>query len=273
MSALTGGRNTKQLGVDKVILDNVDVLQAANTKIFEGALVALSATGFGQPGATSTTLTAVGVAHLDPNIGNVSDSTGLADGILTIRVGQGVFLFANSSAGDLIAQAQVGTLCYIVDDQTVAKTSGSSTRSIAGVVMQVISSGVYVAVGLQLQPNPSFATLQAQINAVINGNTEEISASGPLSITKRTSRITNNGTQALTLANGTFAGQRKTIYIQSHSGTPAATVTPATASGFTNVLFGAASKYSSIELEWDASVPGWKLVGLTIAAGATVTVT
>ena len=37
--------------------------------------------------------------------------------------------FANSASGDLITAAEVGSDCYIVDDQTVAKTNGSSTRS------------------------------------------------------------------------------------------------------------------------------------------------
>lgn len=40
--------------------------------------------------------------------------------------------FGNSASTDLIAAAQVGSDCYLVDDQTVAKTSATSTRSIAG---------------------------------------------------------------------------------------------------------------------------------------------
>ncbi len=272
MSALTGGRNTKQLGVNKVVLDDLEIQQATNTKIYEGAIVALSSTGYGTPGAAATTLTAAGVAILNPNAGNVSDSTGIADGVLKIRVRQGVFKFGNSTAGDAIAQAQCGTLCYIVDDQTVAKTSGSSTRSIAGIVMQVDTDGVWVAIGLQLQPNVSFASLQTQINAVINGNCEEISASGALSIVKRTSRLTVGGTLALTLADGTVAGQRKTIYCVSVSGTPVGVVTLAHGeTGFTVITFGAASGKCSVELEWDSSATKWKLVGSVTTSGATLT--
>jgi hypothetical protein len=56
--------------------------------------------------------------------------------------------FQNSTAGDLIAQADVGTDCYIVDDQTVAKTSGTNTRSVAGKVQEVDAAlGVRVKVG------------------------------------------------------------------------------------------------------------------------------
>ena len=35
---------------------------------------------------------------------------------------------------DAIAQADVGKVCFIVDDQTVAKTNGGNTRSPAGIV-------------------------------------------------------------------------------------------------------------------------------------------
>ena len=53
----------------------------------------------------------------------------------------GTFAFANSASGDLIARADIGNDCYIVDDQTVAKTNGSSTRSIAGKVYDVDADG------------------------------------------------------------------------------------------------------------------------------------
>jgi hypothetical protein len=58
---------------------------------------------------------------------------------------EGTFQFANSAAGDLIATADIGTVCYIVDDQTVAKTNGTSTRSPAGVVVDVDAQGVWVS--------------------------------------------------------------------------------------------------------------------------------
>ena len=50
-------------------------------------------------------------------------------------------------AGDLIAQADVGADCYIVDDQTVAKTNGTNTRSVAGKIIAVDADGVWVKIG------------------------------------------------------------------------------------------------------------------------------
>jgi len=56
----------------------------------------------------------------------------------------GIHRWENSAAGDAITKAEIGDRCYIVDDQTVAKTDGSSTRSPAGIVVAVDSLGVWV---------------------------------------------------------------------------------------------------------------------------------
>lgn len=113
-------------------------LVATNKVIYEGAIVCLSATGFATPGATATTLVADGLAT------QTVDNTGGADGAKTVVVEKGVFRFANSAAGDAITKAEIGDDCYIVDDQTVAKTSGTNTRSIAGKIMDVDALGVWV---------------------------------------------------------------------------------------------------------------------------------
>jgi hypothetical protein len=153
--SLTAARNTPQWGAIKAVLDDLELPQKASTKIYQGALVVLNA-GYAAPGSTATGLIAAGVAMLNPNTG-VSDTTGLADGAVTIRVRQGVFKFLNGTGGDVIAQADVGKYCYIIDDQTVAKSSNSSARSKAGIIIAVEASGVWVAVGLQLNPAPAAA--------------------------------------------------------------------------------------------------------------------
>jgi len=135
MTALVTDRNTplrdsKQYGLPV----------AASTKIFAGSLVCLNASGFLTKGAVATTLKAVGMAEE-----SVDNSAG-ANGALSCKVRRGCFKFANSSAGDLIVAADWGASCYVVDDQTVAKTNGSSTRSVAGIVRQVDSDGVWVEI-------------------------------------------------------------------------------------------------------------------------------
>ena len=134
MTALAADRTTpKRLG------HQVNLPVAASAVIYAGALVCVNSSGYAVKGSTSTTLKAVGVAKARV------DNTGGADGALRIEVDrQGCHLFANSASGDLIALSDVGASVYIVDDQTVAKTSGSSTRSLAGKVVDVDASGVWI---------------------------------------------------------------------------------------------------------------------------------
>lgn len=136
MVALTAARPTpSRAGSD--IVPGV----AANAVIFAGALVCRNAAGFATPGATATTLVALGRAE--------ESVTGSAtNGEVPVRVRAGVFRWANSAAGDLITIADRGNDCFIVDDQTVAKTNGGNTRSIAGKVVDVDAQGVWVSTGI-----------------------------------------------------------------------------------------------------------------------------
>ena len=140
MAALSDSRDTQQLGVLPVP-DVISAPIAADTVCYAGGLGCLNASGLAVPGSTATTLRAVG------RIRKTVNNAGGAASAKTVEFERGVFKFANSASGDLIAQADVLTNCYIVDDQTVAKTDGSSARSIAGKVIKVESDGVYVHVG------------------------------------------------------------------------------------------------------------------------------
>ena len=133
MTALAKDRDTKARTGDKI---NLPV--AAATTIYAGALVALDASGNATPGATATTLTGLGRAeeHVDNSGGSAGDKR--------VEIRKGIFLFANSASSDEITRAEIGDDCYIVDDQTVAKTNGSSTRSVAGKVFDVDDAGVWV---------------------------------------------------------------------------------------------------------------------------------
>lgn len=119
----------------------------ANTKIWQGSLAVLDA-GYAAPGRTATGLQCLGRAA------ETVDNTGGAAGDELIKIEPGVFRWANS---DSIAQSDVGQLAYIVDDQTVAKGDGSGTRSIAGTIMGVDSSGVWVLSGLAVEISSALA--------------------------------------------------------------------------------------------------------------------
>lgn len=133
--ALSKDRNTKR----RDGVQHSDPV-AATTRIFAGSLVCLNAAGNAVPGSTSTTLKARGLAQEQ-----VDNSAGAA-GDLRIESRRGVFAFANSASTDEITRAEIGTDCYIVDDQTVAKTSATNTRSVAGVIRDVDSDGVWVEI-------------------------------------------------------------------------------------------------------------------------------
>lgn len=133
MPALTKGRNTPELiGADRV------GLVAAAAAIFEGALLMRNAAGYLVEGQTAVGLVGVGRAE------ERADNSAGADGDLTVEYKPGVFRFGNSAAGDEITFADIGNVCFAVDDQTVAKTDGTGTRSRAGVVDNVDSNGVWV---------------------------------------------------------------------------------------------------------------------------------
>src|SRR5262245_5161714 len=113
MTATTEGRNTKRRNAEQFSYP-----VATATTILVGTIVCLSATGYATPGAIATTHKTVGVA--EETVVNIG-----ADGALAVPVRRGCFQFANSASGDLITLADVGANCYVVDNQTVAKTSNT----------------------------------------------------------------------------------------------------------------------------------------------------
>lgn len=125
-------RNTIQQG-DGLIRE---IGVKANAVIYAGALVVNDA-GVAAPGRTATGLVALGRAE-----GTVNN-TGGADGALRVRVRRGVFGFKNSGADPIVA-ADIGKDCWIVDDETVAKTSATNTRSVAGKVFSIDGDTVFV---------------------------------------------------------------------------------------------------------------------------------
>ena len=143
MTALATKRNTPEKASSFAMAHEQGV--AAAQLCFVGALVCVDTTdGFITPGAVSTTLIAAGVvtAEEDGGTGNADNGSG-ADGDINVRFRSGIFFFANDG-GTAVVQADVGSDCFILDDQTV---SGDNTgRSVAGKVYQVDgASGLYGA--------------------------------------------------------------------------------------------------------------------------------
>ncbi|SNS86821.1 hypothetical protein SAMN05421763_103279 [[Luteovulum] sphaeroides subsp. megalophilum] len=133
MTALAADRNTPAALGD---LRRGDA--AASVLIYAGALVMRDASGNITKGATATG--AIGVGRAEERV----DNTGGAAAAKTVPYRAGIFRFANSGSTDAITKADIGKACWIVDDQTVARTSGTNTRSRAGIVEMVDDQGVHV---------------------------------------------------------------------------------------------------------------------------------
>ena len=133
MAALTTARNTPA-----ALGDVRSVPLPANGKIFQGGMVQVTAAGYAA--AASATAANVTIGRADETV----DNTGGANGAKSIKVRRGVFRYANSAAGDAIARTEIGQDCYVVDDQTVAKTDDDGDRPVAGKVFGVDAQGVWV---------------------------------------------------------------------------------------------------------------------------------
>lgn len=112
-----------------------DLPVEANAIFFQGAIVVINSDGFAEPATTATTLRTVGRCEV------AVDNTGGANGAVTVTVFSGIFgPFVND---DAITVADRGTLCYLVDDETVS--NDNTGKSVAGTTFDVTSDGVFVA--------------------------------------------------------------------------------------------------------------------------------
>ncbi|MGE5607421.1 MAG: hypothetical protein ACM3YE_17245 [Bacteroidota bacterium] len=134
MTALAEDRNTPRKDGDLLELP-----MSGTVAIFAGALTCVSTLGNAVPGRTDTDLKAAGRAEE-----SVDNTTGDA-GDKTVKIRRGVFKFENDET-DPVTAANILSDCYVVDDQTVAATDGSSTRSKAGKVLGVEDDGVWVEI-------------------------------------------------------------------------------------------------------------------------------
>lgn len=135
MTATTTSRNTPRRTGE----GHRSYPMAAAASALAGTIAVLDA-GNAKMGATATGLVAVGVfSHgVDNSAGGAGDESATVE--------RGIYRFANSAAADEIALDDIGKKAYIVDNQTVALTDGTATRSVAGIIDDVDSAGVWVRI-------------------------------------------------------------------------------------------------------------------------------
>ncbi len=126
MAALTAGRVTQEWAP---FTAQRSYKQQLSVQIWEGGIVALDASGYATAAGSGTGQVAVGVAQRSQLS---TSSTTRSD----INVHQGTFNFIADTA---FALTNIGSNCYMLDDQTVTMTS--TGHSVAGVVCQIDSAG------------------------------------------------------------------------------------------------------------------------------------
>lgn len=114
--------------------------------IYRGGLVGRNSSGYLVAAQAGTRVIGVCCETLDNSAGsNGLLSTGLE---ARVRTERGTFRFVNSATTLAVTVADIGELCYAVDDQTVARSSGAAAAAypVAGRIVDVDSDGVWVEV-------------------------------------------------------------------------------------------------------------------------------
>jgi hypothetical protein len=138
MTALSENRNTKER---EARLRKYTVKDAE--KMYAGGMAALNtSTGEVEMASDSANLTVVGC--VEKYVDNTDDGE-------KVTVKNGCFLFNNSS-GNPVTNANVGTRCYVEDDNTVSSAQGDNAV-VAGTVFEVTSDGVWVDIAPYLPPS------------------------------------------------------------------------------------------------------------------------
>jgi hypothetical protein len=138
MAALTSARNTPEMAdFGRIQVYPVE----ANTVVYLGAMVALNAAGNAVPASSAAGLRIVGRAERVHNgiPGQNADNSGGAAGAIAVVCRRGVFMYAINDSS--IAQAQVGSLAFAVDDNSVSAHDGGGATAVAAAAFTLPASG------------------------------------------------------------------------------------------------------------------------------------
>lgn len=135
---------------------------ASNVIIYAGALVAVNGLGHVVPASDKAGLNVFGRA-----VQTKDNSTASYSATESVEVERGVFRYAN---GGSFNNANVGDYAYALDDQTVFTGAMATNDILAGVIVDVDSSGVWIDTRtIAGQGAVSVASLSVSGNATITG--------------------------------------------------------------------------------------------------------
>jgi len=206
-TALSANRDTpyREYGDVTLTVKNDEV-------IYAGAMVAVD--GNGEAVNASDTASIMVIGRAEEEVDNSDDGE-------TIDVKRGMFRWAN---GDTVSDANIGDICYVVDNQTVSVTNSGSNSIIAGIVSDVDSDGVWVDTGHIDKTAGSFTTLTASGAATL-GST--LGVDGAMT----TTNITMDSGSTLTANNGTVNMTNATVSLAGSTTSDGGTVTTVDVNG------------------------------------------
>lgn len=260
MSALAAAR-TNLSNKGTIIGTAIGYKAAASQTFYDGGLVSTNSAGYLIPTTTVAGTRVRGVADL-ANAGTLSSSATLGATVVSVKTG--IFPFACGTSTDAVTIADIGAPMYALDDQTVSRLPGAG-RPIVGELIKVEGTLFYVGIGFAVQNDAG--SIGGGTAYQGRGSLDAVAAPGALSVNTEITTLAVDGTDAYTLANGLFLGQRKVVTVISGANTPVGTITPATPAGYATVT-GLGVAGEGCEFIWGGA-GAWYLVGLT--AGVTIT--
>lgn len=131
MTALTSDVPTTRYGVDGDAHQPTSYPVAASSKPWGGAVAVLYGGYLVAASTPSSDQLVVGIMQ------RTADNSAGAAGDIVAEVETGSFFLFGGTSADALTQADVGQPVYLIDEITVGKTNGSSTRPVAGVLRAI----------------------------------------------------------------------------------------------------------------------------------------
>jgi len=193
------------LSADRVLTvqrDGIDFQYAvaASQTFYAGGIVQKDSSGNAIVGAAGENLVCLGVCQEYKAAGTA--------GVDKVKTRYGVFKFAN---GDTITKAHIGQPAFVGDDETVYKAS--TGRSLAGKIVDVDSTGVYVKIDEPMSAagaGSKFFTVQ--VRDLVGANAQRNGFVSPVAGSIKTIRSVLLGA-ALTTGNATLTAKINTVAV------------------------------------------------------------
>jgi glycine cleavage system H lipoate-binding protein len=180
---------------------------AGGAKIFKGSTVAKNAAGFLVVASDTLGLRVVGISQVQV------DNTAGADGALECTYLTAISAKYVNDGTSPVAQAQLGGVVYVKDDQTVQ--ASSSKGVVLGIAESMELDGT-VVVYVAGEVTVGTEELAAQV--------ETVTTATALSAFARLSMLQPTGTMPMTLPPGRYIGQQKTLRQTGGAATPVSNV-------------------------------------------------